>query len=135
MHKNLLTYQDMFNEFIETGKAHSMTFHLWNEYIIDVEITFDYIYAEKAPNWNMHISAFAEMLCHAFAFDHQNYSRWGPVCIAEMLLLPETAPKVNTNFQEGEHVATHSENTSYNTVWSDFGLEQSVVKDSKSREV
>ena len=27
VHKHLLTYQDMFNELIETGKAHSMTFH------------------------------------------------------------------------------------------------------------
>ena len=25
VHKHLLTYLDMFNEFIETGKAHSMT--------------------------------------------------------------------------------------------------------------
>ena len=33
-----------------------------------------------------------------------------------MLLLPETAPEVNQS-----------------TVWSDLGLEQSVVKDSKSR--
>ena len=46
VHKHLLTYEDMFNEFIETGKTHSM---LWNEYIIDVEITFDFIYVEKAP--------------------------------------------------------------------------------------
>ena len=75
VHKHLLTYQDMFNEFIETRKAHSMTFHLRNEYIIDVKIAFEYICAEKAPNWNMHISAFAEMLCYAFAYDHQNYSR------------------------------------------------------------
>ena len=123
----------MFNEFIETGKADSMTFHLWNEYIINAEITFNYIYAEKAPNWNMHLSAFAEMLCYAFAYDHRNYSRWGPVYIAGMLLLSETAPEVNTKFQEGEHVVKHSENTSFNTVWSDLGLEQSVVKDSKSR--
>ena len=27
VHKHLITYQDMFSEFIETGKAHSMTFH------------------------------------------------------------------------------------------------------------
>ena len=27
VHKHLLTYQDMFNEFIETGKAHSLAFH------------------------------------------------------------------------------------------------------------
>ena len=62
----------------------------------------------------MHISAFAEMLCYAFAYDHQNYSRWGPVYITEMLLLPETAPEVNTKFQEGEHVVKRSENTSFN---------------------
>ena len=81
----------------------------------------------------MHISAFTEMLRYEFAYDYQNYSRWGPVYIAEMLLPQETAPEVNTKFQEGEHVVKHSENTSFNTVWSDFGLEQSVVKDSKSR--
>ena len=71
----------MFNEFTGTGKAHSMTFYLWNEYIIDVEIAFEYIYVEKALNWNMHISAFTEMLCcYAFAYDHQNYSCWGIQC-------------------------------------------------------
>ena len=42
VHRHPLTYQGMFNEFIETGKTHSMTVHLWNEYIIDVEIAFDY---------------------------------------------------------------------------------------------
>ena len=40
---------------------------------------------------------------------------------------------MNTKFQEGEHVVKHSENASFNTVWSDLGLEQSVVKHSKSR--
>ena len=49
------------------------------------------------------------------------------------LLLSETAPEVYTKFQEGEHVVKRSENTSFNTAWSDIGLEQSVVKDSKSR--
>ena len=132
VHKHLLTYQDILNEFIETGKVHSMIFHLWNEYIIDIEIAFDYIYVEKAPNWNTHISAFAEMLWYAFTYDHQNYSCRGPVYIAEMLLLPETAPEVMTKFQKGEHAVKRSENTSFNTVWSDLGFEQSVVKDSNS---
>ena len=81
----------------------------------------------------MHISSFAEMLCYAFAYDQQNYFPWGPICTAEMLLLPETPPEVNTKFQEGEYVVKCSENTSFNTVWSDLGLEQSVVKASRSR--
>ena len=68
----------------------------------------------------MQILALAEMLWYAFAYDHQNYSCWGPVYIAGMFLLPETAPEVNTKFQEGEHVVKRSENTSFNTVWSDL---------------
>ena len=59
-----------------------------------------------------------KMLCCTFTYDHQNYYCWDPVYIAEMLLLPETTPEVNTKFQEGEHVVKRSENTSYNTVWS-----------------
>ena len=31
-------------------------------------------------------------------------------------LLPETAPKVNTKFQDDEHVVKRSENTSFHTV-------------------
>ena len=55
------------------------------------------------------------------------------VYTAEMFLLPETAPEVNTKLQEGEHVVKRSENTYFNTVWSDLELDQLVVKDSKSR--
>ena len=73
------------------------------------------------------------MLCYALAYDQENYSHWGPICIAKTLLLPKTATEVNTKFQEGEYVVKGSENTSFNTVWSDLGLEQSVVKASRSR--
>ena len=86
----------------------------------------------RLQNWNTYISVFAEMLWYAFAYDHQNYSCWGPAYIAEMLLLPKTAPEVMTKFQEGEHAVKRSENTSFNTVWSHLGFEQSVVKDSNS---
>ena len=80
----------------------------------------------------MHISVFAEMLCHAFAYDHQNYSRWGPVYIAEILLLTETAPEVTQSFKR-ESMQSKFRKYIFNTVWSDLGLEQSVVKDLKSR--
>ena len=109
MHKHLLTYQDMFDKVIETGIAHSMKFHLWNEYIIDVEIAFDYIYVEKAPNWNMHISALLKCCVMHLHMTIKIILACGPVYIAEMWLLPETAPEVNTKFQEGEHVVKRSE--------------------------
>ena len=52
--------------------------------------------------------------------------------IAEMPLLPQTAPDVHEAFEEGKPVITRSRG-SFNRVWSDLGLEQTVVRDSKSR--
>ena len=51
-----------------------------------------------------------------------------------MKLLPETASTVHKEFMEGKHLVTRSSGMSFNSVWSDLGLEQSVVKDSKSRQ-
>ena len=53
--------------------------------------------------------------------------------IAEMLLLPQTAPDVHEAFEEGKHVVTRSSG-SFNSVWSDLGLEQTEVRDTKSRQ-
>ena len=53
--------------------------------------------------------------------------------IAEMLLLPQTAPDVHEAFKEGKHVVTRSSG-SFNSVWSDLGLEQTIVTDTKSRQ-
>ena len=52
--------------------------------------------------------------------------------IAEMPLLPQTAPDVHEAFEEGKPVITRSSG-SFNSVWSDLGLEQTVVRDTKSR--
>ena len=53
--------------------------------------------------------------------------------IAGMLLLPQTTPGVHGAFEEGKHVVTRSSG-SFNSVWSDLGLEQTVVRDTKSRQ-
>ena len=74
------------------------------------------------------------MLCYAFAYDRQNYARWGPVYVAEMMLLPENAPEISKQFQAGKHVVRRSTSNAFNGVWSDLGLEQSIVKDSKSKQ-
>ena len=75
-----------------------------------------------------------EICRYAFAYDRQNFARWGPVYLAEMHLLKETAPEIQTEFGRGKHVVTRSTKSRFNSVWSDLGLEQSVVKDTKSRQ-
>ena len=72
-------------------------------------------------------------MSYAFAYDHQNYARLGPIYLAEMFLLPETALEVHALFDSGKHVVRKSSSGSFSNVWTDLGLEQSVVMDSKSR--
>ena len=55
------------------------------------------------------------------------------ISLAEMLLLPETAPKVHALFDSGTHVVRRSSSGSFNNVCTDLDLQQSVAKDSKSR--
>ena len=50
-----------------------------------------------------------------------------------MLLLPETATEVHALFDTGKHFVRRSSSGFFNNVWIDLGLEQTVVKDSKSR--
>lgn len=125
-------YQPLLEAFNEQGKARSLTFHLWLQYMEDVELAMEYIAAERVPSWSQHLRCFVEILCYAFAYDCHNYSRWGPVYVAEMLLLPQTAPNVYKAFEDGKHVVTRSSG-SFNSVWSDLGLEQTVVRDTKSK--
>ena len=122
-----------FQTVITDGKKASHTFHLWTQYIEDVQNALDYIAAEKIPSWHQHLQCFADICDYAFAYYRQNYARWGPVYLAEMHLLQETAPEIYTEFQRGKHVVTRSSKSRFNSVWSDLGLEQSVVKDTKSR--
>ena len=132
IHQMLKEKEQDFKQFITDGKKASHTFHLWTQYIEDVQIALDYIAAEKIPNWLQHLQRFADICSYAFAYDRQNYARWGPVYLAEMHLLEETAPEIHAEFQRGKHVVTRSTKSRFNSVWSDLGLEQSVVKDTKS---
>ena len=126
-------YQPLFETFNEQGREHSVTFHLWLQYIEDIELAMDYIAAARVPSWGQHLRCFVEILCYAVAYDCHNYARWGPVYIAEMLLLPQTAPDVHEAFEEGNHVVTRSSGP-FNSFWSKLGLEQTVVRDTKSRQ-
>ena len=134
IHQMLEEKEQEFRQFITHGKKASHTFHLWTQYIEDVQIALDYIAAEKIPNLLKHIQCFADICRYAFAYDRQNYARWDPVYLAEMHLLKETAPEIHAEFERGKHVVTRSTKSRFNCVWSDLGLEQLVVKDTKSRQ-
>ena len=117
----LLRFSDEYAQFIQTGEKQKLTMKFLNQYIKDIDLALAYIEAEKIPSWEQHLKTFREILCYAFAYDRQNYGRWGPVYLAEMFQLAETAPPVYTALQDRKHVVTRSSSTYFNSVWSDLG--------------
>ena len=71
------------------------------------------------------------MLPYFHAYDHTNYARWATVYLADMQLLPETAPEVFQEFTSGNFPVKGSDNI-FNQVWTDLKLEQSHNRHSKT---
>ena len=89
---------------LEREHSDNPNFKLWSSYMSMVEILLDFIWAEREGNWNLHLEAFAAMLPWLIIYDHTNYAKWGPVCLAEMKNLENTAPEVYAEFMSENFV-------------------------------
>ena len=90
-----------------------------------VQLLLQFIKAERTGDWPLHLSATAGMTPHFFAMDRPNYSRWLPVYLADMNLLPVTHPIVHHEFTMGNHAVSRSCQP-FAQVWTDMALEQSI---------
>ncbi|CAH3155351.1 unnamed protein product, partial [Pocillopora meandrina] len=73
------------------------------------------------------------MIPYFFAMDRMNYSRWLPVYIMDTRNLQEKALDVYNEFLRGNHTVSRSTSQSFNQVWTDMALEQSINLDSKAK--
>ena len=80
-----------------------------------VSILLRFTRAIREGEWDLYLSWFA-------IFDHVNYTRWGVVFLADMRLLPKTAPEVYEAFLCGDFVTKETEN-SFNQIPDDQALE------------
>ena len=67
-------FEDKYQQFLSDGKAQSNTFHFWHEYINDIELSLNYVKAEKIPDWQLYLACCADIISCAFAYDHQSYA-------------------------------------------------------------
>lgn len=109
----------------------SQLFKFWDDYVTMVLLLLKFIRTERESNWKLHLEATTEMIPHFCSMDRVNYARWLPVYIMDMRQLPEKAPEVYNEFMNGNHAVSRS-SQSFNQVWTDMALEQSVNRDSKS---
>ena len=77
-----------------------------------------------------HKASQANMLPYFFCANKQNYSRWLPVYLLEMLVdLPE---ELEAKFEAVEFTFRICPNSSFNGIWTDMAAEKTVIRDSKS---
>ena len=118
---NTQQVQSLMKDF-EREHSDNPNFKLWSSYMSMVEILLDFIRAEREGNWNLHLEAFAAMLPWLIIYDHTNYAKWGPVYLAEMKNLENTAPEVYAEFTNGNFVVKRSKRR-FNQVPADQATE------------
>ena len=96
-------------------------------------LLLEFIRAEREGDWELHLKVTTKMNPYFFAMDRMNYSRWLPVYIMDMRNLQEKALDVYNEFLRGNHTVSRSTSQSFNQVWTDMALEQSINLDSKAK--
>ena len=78
-------------------------------------------------DWGLQLQTQRAMVPHVFATDTQNYARWTPVYILDMLNLPR---EVQSAFEAGEFAARQIPGC-FNGIWNDMCTEKTVIRDEK----
>ncbi|KAG1656012.1 hypothetical protein GQR58_024202 [Nymphon striatum] len=95
------------------GKEQDPNFMYWWCYMEMVSILMRFVRPQRDGLWELHLSAFREMLLYFYRYDHTNYARWGSVYLAEMNQLPN---EVQEEFKKGNdgliNIATKDVTTS-----------------------
>ena len=119
-------------EFRQRSRSVSDTFAYWDDFISMVEILLRFVRGERDGIWDLHLGALSDMLPYFFAYDHINYARWVTIYYSDMKSLAQTAPEVYDEFVAGNHLIKRAAG-SFNQVWTDLALEQSINRDSKTK--
>ena len=98
------------------------SFCYWRQYMKLVSILLRFTRAIREGKWDLYLSSFSEMLPYFAAFDHLNYTRWGVIFLADMKMLPQTAPEVQQAFESGDFVTKETAST-FNQIPDDQALE------------
>ena len=113
-----LTSSELVNEVGQAAhiiKAFDAAYHdnpsfcYWKQYMKLVSILQRFTIREG--KWDLYLSSFSEMLPYFAAFDHTNYTRWGVIFLADMKMLPQTAPEVQQAVKSGDFVTKETAGT------------------------
>ena len=126
-----LTSSELVNEVGQAAhiiKAFDATHHdnpsfcYWRQHMKLVSILLRFTRVIREGKWGLYLSSFSEMLPYFVAFDFSNYTRWGVIFLADMKMLPQTAPEVQQAVKSGDFVTKETAST-FNQIPDDQALE------------
>ena len=112
-------FQNSLAAFVDSRQA-SHHFQFWWKYIEMVNILLRFTRAHRDGLWELHLSAFRDMLPFFLRYEHTNYARWGCVYLEEMRNLPTD---VEEEFKKGNFVVKGSGCRTFNHVVPDQSQE------------
>ncbi|KAK3085631.1 hypothetical protein FSP39_006444 [Pinctada imbricata] len=117
----------LMEEYRKAGIAASATFQYWDMFLQAVEILLQNIRAERYGDWNLHLISMKAMIPYFFVANRNNYARWTPVYVLDMLNIPM---EVKSSFDTGVF-AIRQKAGSFNGIWADMATEKTIIRDSK----
>ncbi|VDI69861.1 Hypothetical predicted protein [Mytilus galloprovincialis] len=100
--------QPVFEEWIERREIESPLFHYWS-LTMKFEMTIlMFIRSLREGNFQLYKDSIALLIPWFFALDHPNYARWLPIHLRDMMVLPDVAPTVAKEFDDGRFVVRKS---------------------------
>ncbi|KAG1678468.1 Multidrug resistance-associated protein 1 [Nymphon striatum] len=97
-----------------------------------VEILLGLIRADREGDWYLHLASIKSMIPWCFAMDKTNYSRYLPVCYAQMTQLEQTCPDLHTHFLNGGFSVQLIQANPFVKIVIDQTVEETVNKDTKT---
>ena len=81
---NILSTQRFRDALSQFGESHSSdaNFMLWWEYLYMVKVLLSFTRAQRDGVWDLHLTAFCNMLPYFHRYDHTNYAKWGVIYLA-----------------------------------------------------
>ena len=88
-------------------------------------IVLQFVRAVRTGNQDMYISSLVKITYYFFALNHTHYSRWTPVHIRDMLILPETLPAIYEHFKQGRFTVNKTSKR-FSNIGLDHAQEQNI---------
>ena len=111
----------------------SRTAKLWVQYLSYIQITKDFIRAERTGNWSLHLQSVSNMLNLFAATGHVHYAKCARLYLQQMLDLEITFPWVHAKFKEGGFHTVRRSERFWAGLWTDLTIEQVMMRSIKSR--